>query len=150
MDVWGRGGSPRAARGGVERRPGSRRAVARAPLSPVGPQLRPLWGGGVRAARAGWGRAADVREGGAHLFSRPPAFSRRFPATAALGPARSLVGARCARRKVGPNSGPRSASAQAPTSVRFLFSPGCPRGCGDGKRRASRVSLSWDPTRPVR
>lgn len=102
---WGRGGSSRATRGGVEQRPGSRRAVARALLSPVGPQLRPLWGGGVPAARAGWGRAADVREGGAHLFSRPRAFSWRYRETAALGLAGSLVGARCARRKMGPNSG---------------------------------------------
>lgn len=123
---WGRGGSPRAPRGGVEQRPGSRRAAARAPLSPVGPQLRPLWGGGVPAAGAGWGRATDVREGGAHLFSRPRAFSWRFPATAALGLAGSLVGARCAQRKMGPNSGTaQRRHTRAGFSSLFVFSSLC-------------------------
>lgn len=88
--------------------------MAGAPLSPVGPGLGPLWGGGVPAAEAGWGRAADVHEGGAQLFSRPRAFSWRFRASegaserasAASGLEGPLVGTRCEQLTVGPNSRP--------------------------------------------
>lgn len=146
LPAGGGGAAGRGLRGGgVERRPGSRRAVARAPLSPVGPGLGPLWGGGVPAAQAGWGRAADVCGGGAHLFSWPRAFSWRFRATAASGLEGSLVGTRCEPPKMDPDSGPapRRAATRAPG---FCVPPRCPQGCGDGKGFAAGVKrFSWDP-----
>lgn len=109
--------------------------MARALLSPVGPGLGPLWGGGVPAAEAGWGRAADVREGGAHLFSRPRAFSWRFRASegasAALGLEGPLVGTRCEQLKVGLNSRPAPGFRSL-----FVFLPAVP-----GLRRRETLSL---------
>lgn len=119
--------------------------MAGAPLSPVGPGLGPLWGGGVPAAEAGWGRAADVHEGGAQLFSRPRAFSWRFRASegaserasAALGLEGPLLGTRCEQLTVGPNSLPARAGLQ----VAFCFPPRCRRAAAMGNAAPPELTL---------
>lgn len=70
--------------------------------------------------------------------------AKRFLATAALGLAGSLVGARFAQRKMEPNSGTaeRRGTRTGFSSLFVSLLPRCPQGCGDGKRRrASGVSL---------